>query len=176
MMGSSLLWLEILIAIGGVVILYSLVRDLVSRRKKSSRTTVAADTFAPRQYTLPLQLQAYERLVVFIERISPEQLVYRLGKIDLPAGELYTLMIQDIREEYAHNVSQQIYVSQVAWDAVVHAKEYMISQLNVLISQLPAEARSATLCKQLLAEHLKQQPSPLQVALDVLRKEAKKLM
>jgi len=59
---------------------------------------------------------------------------------------------------------------------VVHAKEYMISQLNVLISQLPSEARSATLCKQLLAEHLKQQPSPLQVALDVLRKEAKKLL
>jgi len=172
---QSLTLLEILIAIGFVVILFSFVRDWMKKRKTNVPQTATPDA-GRSSITLPLRLQAYERLVVFIERISPEQLVYRLGKIDLLASELYALMVQDIREEFAHNVSQQIYVSQVAWDAVVHAKEYMISQLNLLIGQLPAEARSADLCRQLLSHYLQQQPSPLQVALDVLRKEARKLM
>ncbi|MBX5438170.1 MAG: hypothetical protein IRZ29_01370 [Thermoflavifilum sp.] len=172
---QALTLLEILIAIGFLAILLSFVRDWMKKKKTDDSKTQSAHT-DKHSITLPLQLQAYERLVVFVERISPEQLVYRLGKIDLPAVELYALMVQDIREEYAHNVSQQIYVSQVAWDAVVHAKEYIISQLNVLISQLPEDARSSTFCRQLLSQHLQQQPSPLQVALEVLRKEAKKLL
>ncbi|MCL6523826.1 MAG: hypothetical protein K6T34_04100 [Thermoflavifilum sp.] len=174
---NSLLLLEILIAVGGIVIIYSLARDMITKRKKAKDVSTKESFHHSRSsITLTLQLQAYERLVVLLERISPEQLVHRLGKIDMPAAELYAVMMQDIREEFAHNVSQQIYVSDIAWDAVVHAKEYVIGQLNLILGQLPPDARSRDLCKQLLTQHLQQQTSPLKIALDVLRKEAKKLM
>ena len=66
----------------------------------------------------PIRLQAYERLVLFIERISPESLVMRVHKPELSAMQMQTNLIQTIREEFEHNLSQQVYVSSQAWELV----------------------------------------------------------
>src|SRR5580698_8750858 len=61
--------------------------------------------------TLPLRLQAYERLVLFIERVNPANMLIRLNATAFGAHELYTLILEEVRAEYQHNVTQQIYVS-----------------------------------------------------------------
>src|SRR6202046_1902859 len=65
--------------------------------------------------TLPLRLQAYERLVLFIERINPANMLIRMNATSYSAHELYSLIVEDIRSEFQHNITQQIYVSSRAW-------------------------------------------------------------
>jgi hypothetical protein len=84
----------------------------------------------------PIRLQAYERLVLFIERISPESLVMRLHKPELSALQMQTALIIAIREEFEHNLSQQVYVSSQAWDLVRSAKEDMIKLINTSATRI----------------------------------------
>src|SRR5476649_2344211 len=73
--------------------------------------------------TLPLRLQAYERIVLFIERVNPANLLIRLNGTAFPAAELHSLIVAEIRNEYQHNVTQQLYVSARAWAVVKRMKD-----------------------------------------------------
>src|SRR5580692_10093889 len=66
-----------------------------------------------------LRLQAYERLALFLERISPANVISRVRTPDMLSSELQYGMVKNIREEYEHNLSQQIYVSSAAWNLIV---------------------------------------------------------
>jgi len=72
--------------------------------------------------TLPLRLQAYERCVLFIERVNPANMLIRLNAPSYSAHELYSLVVDEIRNEYLHNITQQIYVSSRAWGVVKHVR------------------------------------------------------
>lgn len=122
-----------------------------------------------------LQLQAYERLVLFAERISPGQLVRRLILPDSTARDLQYAIIQAIRAEFDHNISQQIYVSSEAWESLRQAQEQEITLVNELADQLPEEAPSAELGKKLI-ELENDSSFPLRIALNILNVEARKLM
>src|ERR1700709_769344 len=61
--------------------------------------------------TLPLRLQAYERLVLFVDRVNPANMLIRLNGTAFSAAELHALAVTEIRSEYQHNVTQQLYVS-----------------------------------------------------------------
>lgn len=98
----------------------------------------------------PLRLQAYERLVLLAERISLPGLISRIGPLDVSAKEMQLLLLQTIRQEFDHNVSQQIYVSAEAWDAVRNLKEQNMLVINQVASFLPEEASASQLNKSLL--------------------------
>ncbi|MBC7758199.1 MAG: hypothetical protein H7069_05045, partial [Phormidesmis sp. FL-bin-119] len=66
--------------------------------------------------TLPLRLQAYERTILFLERISPPNMLIRLHVPGMSAREMQQVIIADIRAEYQHNISQQLYVSATTWN------------------------------------------------------------
>ena len=83
---------------------------------------------------IPLRLQAYERLVLLMERISPQLLIPRVFKKDLTPEKFHYLLIQNIKQEYEHNLSQQIYVSDDVWNAVRDAKENIIRLINTISS------------------------------------------
>ena len=82
------------------------------------KDTSSADAFSTR----PLQLQAYERLVLLCERIALPNLISRLSQPGLSAKEMQVFLIETIKQEYEYNASQQIYVSQPAWEAVTKFK------------------------------------------------------
>lgn len=126
--------------------------------------------------TLPLCLQAYERLVVFLERIRPEALIRRSGQSQLSVGELRQLLIQSIQKEYEHNVSQQVYVSKAGWEAVESAKEQLIHLINTIASELSSEANGLQLSKALLESSSQKKESAVSTALNVLNNESKKLL
>ena len=69
----------------------------------------------------PIKLQAYERIVLFLERISLESLLVRVSSSDMTASQLHSALLNTIRSEFEHNLSQQIYMSQQAWEVVRNA-------------------------------------------------------
>jgi hypothetical protein len=84
-----------------------------------------------RKNFLPLKIQAYERLALFLERIAPEQLLTKMSKENFEnISTLQKYMLDVVRQEYEYNLSQQIYVSRKAWLSVVAAKEEMIQIIN----------------------------------------------
>jgi hypothetical protein len=127
--------------------------------------------------TKQLQLQAYERLILLTDRIALPNLVNRVNQQGLNAREMQSLLTQSIKQEFEHNITQQIYVSPEAWDAVRNFKEQNMLIVNQVASFLPAEASGMDLNKSLL-ELLAQNPkaSLHNVVGDALAFEAKKLM
>lgn len=82
----------------------------------------------------PIRLQAYERLVLFLERISPESLFVRTFEAGMTIERLHKSLLKMIRSEFEHNLSQQVYVSQDAWEAIVAAKESVLRLINTAVS------------------------------------------
>jgi hypothetical protein len=92
------------------------------------------------QITLPIKLQAYERLILFLERINPNSSLHRVRKPGMTSSDLQLALISNIRTEFEHNLAQQLYVSNDAWQLVKSVKEEMIKFYNLLGSKLPKEA------------------------------------
>jgi hypothetical protein len=149
-------------------------------RRRSKRSQVArahpspgAAAFSPIQ----MQLQAYERLILLTERIALPGLISRIKHEGFSAREMQALLTESIRQEFDHNVTQQIYVSAEAWDAVRNLKEQNIFIVNQVASFLPPQATGLDLSKHLLdmiAQHPK--ASLHGVVSEVLSFEAKKVM
>jgi len=127
--------------------------------------------------TQPLQLQAYERLMLLVDRIALPNLISRVNQPGLSAREMQTVLTQQIRQEYEYNVTQQIYVTPESWEAVRNLKDQNLLIINQIASFLPAEATGQDLNRSIL-EMLMQSPkaSLHNVVADVLSYEAKKLM
>jgi hypothetical protein len=124
--------------------------------------------------TLPVRLQAYERVVLFLERISPGNLVMRVHKANLGVKQFQQLLIQNIRDEYDHNLSQQLYMTSDAWGKVKAAKEEMIRQVNMSAAALPAEATSTDLSQKVLEMSLEK--SATKHALEFVKDEARQIL
>lgn len=131
----------------------------------------------PAAQTQPLQLQAYERLMLLVDRIALPNLISRTNQADLTSRDMQALLTMTIRQEFEYNVTQQIYVSQESWEAVRNLKDQNILIINQIASFLPAEATGHDLSRSIL-EMLMQSPkaSLHNVVADVLSYEAKKLM
>lgn len=166
----------ILLGVALVIFMIFTIRDWSLQRRKYSDQTMAEASKEHQETALPLRLQAYERLVVFMERIRPENLIARVGEPGLKVKDIRMLMIHSIQSEYEHNVSQQIYVSLEAWEAVSNAKEQLVSLINSVAEKVSPEAEGRALSKQLLELSLHEKDFPARTALHVLNTEAKKLM
>lgn len=127
--------------------------------------------------TQPLQLQAYERLILLVDRIALPNLISRVNQAGLSARDMQALLTQQIRQEFEYNVTQQIYVTPESWEAVRNLKDQNLLIINQIASFLPAEATGQDLNRSIL-EMLMQSPkaSLHNVVADVLSYEAKKLM
>jgi|SRR5687767_10032455 len=127
--------------------------------------------------TRPLQLQAYERLVVFAERVALPNLISRTSQGGMNAKEMQLLMLESIKQEFEYNSSQQIYVSPVAWEAVKNLKEQNMLIINQVAQTLPADAKGIDLNKRILELILSQDKNALHnIVLDALNYEARKLL
>lgn len=124
-----------------------------------------------------LQLHAYERLILLVDRIALPNLISRVNQPGLSAKDMQIVLTQNIRQEFEHNVTQQIYVSPEAWDAVRNLRDQNLLIVNQIASFLPVEATGQDLNRSIL-DMLVQTPkaSLHNIVSDVLSYEAKKLM
>lgn len=124
-----------------------------------------------------LQLQAYERLILLTERIALPNLIGRMNQPGIAAKDMQMMLTHTIRQEFDHNITQQIYVSSEAWDAVRNLKDQNIHIINQVAAILPPDISGTDLNKQIL-EMIVQNPKMTlhNVVAEVLSYEAKKLM
>lgn len=100
---------------------------------------------------LPIRLQAYERMVLLLERISPSNLIPRLNNGNYTAHEFQQIMIHEIRQEYQHNLAQQIYLSEQAWLYIRSAVEDSITLINEVAMHMDEQSTSLDLAKGILS-------------------------
>ncbi len=123
---------------------------------------------------LPVRLQAYERLSLFLERITPDRLLVRLHSQGLNSKQYQSLLVESIRAEFEHNLSQQIYVSEEAWQLVVDAKSATVGIINNIANEFDSKSEGLDLRKEILNRSMAIEGFPTKKALRYLKAEVKR--
>ncbi len=156
-----------------IAILFIAVAYYIFTSKPAKTDTPATVSDATSQ----MQLSAYERLILLVDRIALHNLISRLNQPGANAREMQSLLTQNIREEYDYNITQQIYVSADAWNAVKNLKEQNMLVINQIAATLPANATGLDLNKFILEYLMHDKKGSLhEVVSEVLGYEAKKLL
>lgn len=120
---------------------------------------------------LPIRLQAYERICLFLERIVPKNIVVRLNSPDYTAEDFQHILVQEIRNEFAHNLSQQVYMSEDAWNLVKNATEEVVMIINESAGEMEGEAKSIDLSRRIFDKVMQKQDLIADVALTFVKDE-----
>ncbi|MES2747857.1 MAG: hypothetical protein V4648_05735 [Bacteroidota bacterium] len=118
---------------------------------------------------LPLRLQAYERLVLFLERISPNKLLIRVAPLSEDKMDYVNLLIHHIDQEFDHNLTQQIYVSDECWLMILTAKNTVIQNLRK--TAIGVDVTNADELRQTLLSNQFEFESSTTIALSYLKSE-----
>jgi hypothetical protein len=118
---------------------------------------------------LPNRLQAYERLTLYLERISPNKLLIRLSPNNLSKEDYESLLIQTIEQELEHNLTQQIYVSEKCWNIVLAAKNVTIQLIRR--GSLSEKITSADKLREAILTEMMEKRAPSDAALSLIKEE-----
>lgn len=122
--------------------------------------------------SLPIKLQAYERLMLFCDRINPVKMLMRIPPISTDTKDYLDLLIANINQEFEHNLVQQIYISEDTWTAIYASKNAVTNKLK----QIAETATSAdNLRESVLIKYSKTIP-PTETAIDFIKSEVRKLL
>ena len=151
---------------------YFLVRSLLLNDRRKEKLNIILNN---QKVITPVRLQAYERMAIFLERISLENLLPRVHNKGMTNQQLQSKLVGMIKEEYDHNLSQQIYISSEIWQYIRKAKENTINLVNTQAGKIDPNAPSITLSKALLEHLMEINETPAQVALENLKKEVRNI-
>lgn len=158
--------LPALLVLGAVKI----VLDWNSAKENSNRNFALRSEIIKQNFSL--KLSAYERCVLFLERISPQQLFMRVPPVGKTAKQYVDEISMTIQAEYEHNITQQIYMSPQAWVALVKGKEELLGAFRQMLSAVPENADGLMLANAMVRWMEEQQFFPTQQAIHVLKTEA----
>lgn len=128
-----------------------------------------------RNLVTPLRLQAYERMILLLERMEPTQLVIRNVVQGQTASQLQQSLTNNIRDEFDHNLSQQLYISSDAWNKIKNARETTIAKINEAASKVESEALSTNLASILFELDIQKEFISISKALEFVKNEARNL-
>jgi hypothetical protein len=123
----------------------------------------------------PVRLQAYERLALVLERISPQSLLMRVSPHELTTSDYQQLLLSNIRQEFEHNLSQQIYVSPMLWETIRSARENLIGIINRSAEEVGSNSSALSLSKKIIENYIEEDNQPVVEAMNELKKEIGKL-
>lgn len=175
------LYLIIIITIAVVIvavavtgwIFYKIISTYFANQQKQQMLQMKIDEHKESlRVVTPIRLQAYERMALFLERISPNSLVLRCYQPGMDIVLLQGVMTKVIRDEWEHNLSQQVYLSSKAWNCIRNAKEEMINLVNTSAASLPDGADPTQLAGTIFAS-VAQHSLPTDAALEFLKEEIK---
>jgi hypothetical protein len=124
---------------------------------------------------LPIRLQAYERSILLLERISPDSMIMRISRNDYSARQLQQELLTSITSEFDHNIAQQTYISTEGWEKIKGAKNQIINLINDTAKEVKPDASGPTLGKLILERLTELTHPPSQTAIDHLKEEVKSL-
>lgn len=120
---------------------------------------------------LPLRLQAYERMCLFLERISPNNLILRLSGTSSTAIEFQQTLLQEIRQEYNHNLAQQVYMSNDAWEEIKKAMHETVTLINQSAGEVSHDATANDLSRKIFENVIQQPQQSIGSALKFIKEE-----
>ncbi|MEO8234095.1 MAG: hypothetical protein ABI549_01660 [Flavobacterium sp.] len=124
--------------------------------------------------SLPLRLQAYERMALFLERINPSNLLIRVTPFSSDKNQYENLIIEHINQEYEHNITQQIYVTDECWTLIQTAKNTTIQ--NIRKTNINEKVDSANKLREAILRDLLDNQSPSTIALSFLKDEVGRII
>lgn len=124
----------------------------------------------------PMQVDAYQRIVLFLERIAPNNIIMRLNNPALPARVFQQLLLDNIRNEYEHNLAQQIFVSQDAWHLAKSSKDDTVKIINMAATNLPPTATCLDLSRAVFEITAQLNNQPTDRAILYLKAELNKIV
>lgn len=124
------------------------------------------------QFTRPLKIQAYERLMLFCERVSLQNLLLRIQSSDMSARDLRSALILSIQQEFEYNLSQQLYVSDKLWQIIKLAKNQMIEIITHVGGKVSPKANGDDFSQQLILFMESQKQDPIETAKLAIKKES----
>ena len=161
--------LILLIPLAGMLLItYLLLQHFFNKQLKESEKELINQK--AKSY-LPLKIQAYERVILFLERIDPSNMMIRAHKSGMNAATLHRELLKIVREEYTHNMSQQIYIQPNSWNTLLLAKDETIQMINVAINNLEANASGLDLSAKIFESIAAKKISPTQKARNAIVKE-----
>jgi len=163
LMPASLVLIGVYITVRTLIV-KQLERDIVNMREKANEAT------------LPLKLQAYERLSMFLERINPTSLIVRVNNPEFNVIELKLNLLNAINEELNYNLSQQIYVSEEVWTAVKAAKDNVMTLIEAAADLLDPTDSSFRLVETVFGIMVQSNQDPTEAGLRAIRNEARQLL
>ena len=149
---------------------YYLLKMFLDKESEKTQLQMRLDV---QKISLPVRMQAYERLVLLLERIEPSGLLVRNNMPGMSASQFQSALVQAVRSEFDHNLSQQLYVSAKAWELVRNAREETIKRINTAAMKLNTEATSADLASMILLDDMDATQSAVKNALNLLKSEAR---
>jgi hypothetical protein len=122
---------------------------------------------------IPLRMQAYERLTLFLERIDPNKLLIRVKPYSDELEKYEELLIKNIDQEFEHNLTQQIYITPECWNLINAAKNATMQVIRQ--SAMNEKVDSADKLREMLLNHFMGEITPSKKALAYVKKEVKEL-
>lgn len=152
---------------------YMILHSMLKKDQAIRRTEIIMNN---QKIITPSRLQAYERVVLFMERISPDSLIVRVRQTNMTSRQLQTALLTTIRKEYEHNLSQQIYMSPEAWESVRNTKESIIRLINVAAYRVKDDAPAIKLSTAIIEMNKEVEESPVEKGVRFVKKEVNNFM
>ena len=130
------------------------------------------DTNEKKKESLPIRLQAYERILLFCERINPVKMLVRIKPIGDSSDAYLQLLLASIEQEFQHNMVQQLYISDDCWNVVVTTKIAVINNLKKVSN---ASDSATDFRERVFLEYSKKAPAT-DTAVAFLKNEVKKII
>ena len=168
-------WLLIVISYIPLICILSVLIYTLHRLLKNAEKTKWLDIKNQQdKHILPLKLQAYERLALLCERMEMPNLIARIKTRDMSSGKLQSALMVAIQQEYEHNVTQQIYVSDKLWEVLKLTKMELFNQMNQVMIKT-AFAESGDEYSKALLDHFTSQEKndPISTAKKAIKQEAR---
>ncbi len=147
---------------------YFSIRPIVKNSEQIRKTEIILGN---QKIITPIKLQAYERLILLLERLSPDSLIMRISKPEMNCKQVHTALLAAIRSEFEHNLTQQVYISAKAWGIIKGSKENLIKLINKTSEKIDADKPGILLSKEIIDQFMTINKHPTQIAIDYLKEE-----
>lgn len=152
------------------------VKILSLKRKDEQAPQQQANSNSTQEIILPLRLNAYEQMALFLEKIEPSSIVMRIHKPGMSAKLLHADILRGIREEFEQNMSKQIYISKNSWELIKQAKEETIKIINISFQKMEDDASGIDLSRDIFETMMQMGQSPSGIALNYIHQEVNQLI
>jgi hypothetical protein len=160
--------LRVLSVVAVITTVWILFQQWLKHRERQWAFTLKQDN---NKALAPLKITAYERLVVMLERISPQSLVLRSLPGHVTAGTLQLELVRAIREEFEHNVSLQMYVSNECWEIIRKAKDETAELIRIAFTRVRPDSPAMDLVREIMELENRSGFNATRIALQAIRTE-----